>query len=88
MDTPINFQPIEMCCSRRGNYVISSTDGTLHVLDPYGKLLGIALANCEDGFGKFTDVSVDVNDNIWCSNSELGTIKIFRLVKLKNHLNR
>jgi hypothetical protein len=41
MDTPINFQPIEMCCSRRGNYVISSTDGTLHVLDPYGKLLGI-----------------------------------------------
>ena len=88
MDTPINFQPIEMCCSRRGNYVISSADGTLHVLDPYGKLLGIALANCEDGFGRFTDVSVDVNDNIWCSNSELGTIKIFRLVKLKNHLNR
>jgi hypothetical protein len=42
MDTLINFQPIEMCCSRRGNYVISSTDGTLHVLDPYGKLLGIA----------------------------------------------
>ncbi|XP_052091474.1 uncharacterized protein LOC127728243 [Mytilus californianus] len=80
------FQPIEMCCSPSGNFIISCTDGTLHVLDPYGNIKGVALANCSDGFGTLTDVAVDIDGNIWCSNSEFGTIKLFRLVRYKNHL--
>ncbi|XP_071156649.1 uncharacterized protein [Mytilus edulis] len=80
------FQPIEMCCSQAGNFFVSCTDGTLHVLDQYGKVMGVALTNCPDGFGTLTDVAVDIDGNIWCSNSDFGTIKLFRHVRYKNHL--
>lgn len=87
VDSEINFLPIEMCRSPIGNFIISSADGTLHILDPYGKLRGVAVANCEDGFGRFTDVAMDTTGKIWCSNSESGSIKIFRLVQYKNRLS-
>ena len=87
LQSPENFEPIELCCSPSGNFVVSTTDGTLHILDPYGKLRGIAVTNCEDGFGRLTDVAVDIHGNIWCSNSEHGTIRIFRLIKYKNHFS-
>lgn len=81
-----NFFAVEMCCSSKGEFFISCRDGTLHILNHNGKLSMIAIGDCSDGFGMFTDVAVDVFNNVWCSNSEKGAIKIFNISNFKNNL--
>ncbi|CAC5372815.1 unnamed protein product [Mytilus coruscus] len=84
----INFRPTGICSTDTGQFIVSTPEGCLHVIDEFGHLCCIGFTNCEDKFGRYKpNIALDENGVLWCSDSQFGTLKTFKITKYHNFFN-
>jgi hypothetical protein len=83
------FIPSSVCSTSDGNYVIADfCHNFLHVLNPYGKFIGIL--RCENGdiLSNIYAVCVDSEDNIWAGRHIQGIMSVLKPSRFKNVFNQ
>jgi hypothetical protein len=83
------FIPSSVCSTSDGNYVIADfCHNFLHVLSPYGKLIGILRCEKGDILSNTSAVCVDSEDNIWAGRNIQGIISVLKPIRFKNVFNQ
>lgn len=84
----VNFRPTGVCSTDTGRFIVSTPEGCLHVIDELGYLRCMGFTNCEDRFGRYKpNIALDINGLLWCSDSQFGTLKTFKITKYQNFFN-
>lgn len=83
------FIPGGICYDLDGNLIIVDRgSGVLHVLNSFGKFLGLVLTNHEGGFGQPFSVAVDKSGKLWIGDYDNGMISVFKISSYINEFGR
>ncbi|XP_052091470.1 uncharacterized protein LOC127728240 [Mytilus californianus] len=81
----VQFFPLGLCGSSNGLFMMTSNDECLHMVDRFGKLVGVGQTDDNDNFGRL--VTIDEKGGIWCSDPQNGAIKTFKVINYRNELD-
>lgn len=87
--SPNLFIPLGICYDSDGNLIIADGGSdTLHVLNSWGRFLGLVLTNHDDGFGEPFSIAVDKEGKLWIGDINNGMIRVFKISSFINELGR
>lgn len=78
------FFPLGLCGGPNGHFIVTSDD-EYHMVDRFGKLVGVGQTDDKDGFGRL--VTIDDKGSIWCSDPQNGAIKTYKVIDYRNELD-
>ncbi|XP_071156646.1 uncharacterized protein [Mytilus edulis] len=84
-----NFLPLSVCSTADGYFlVVDPHKECLHILNPYGKFIGIVRGEDGDSLADSSAVCVDTENNIWVGHHNQGTITVLKPSCFKNKFDQ